>query len=97
VSSLGEFRDHCRRMAAAEHKPECPSLDPLKVRYVVPANDYTGPLWFGLQPIRPKCRGCLTDADRTLFAQMAGEIDDYLAPQVDLFGDVTTEPTTEDA
>jgi hypothetical protein len=37
------------------------------------------------------------DADRALFAQMAGEVDDYLAPQVDLFGEGATEPTLETA
>jgi hypothetical protein len=48
-------------------------------------------------PPRAVCDGCLTDADRALFAQMASEVDDYLAPQVDLFGDVAMEPTMEDA
>lgn len=114
MSDLTRFRDHCREMATAEHKPECPSLTAVEPYWppggwdlIDDEGDWcarsgkpsTGLGWLGPKPKwePPTCGGCLTDADRALFAQMAGEVDDYLAPQVDLFGDVTTEPTLEDA
>lgn len=46
------------------------------------------------------CGGCgcrchePTDAERHLWRQIAGEIDTYLAPQPDLFGEMTAEPST---
>ena len=81
MSRLTEFRDHCQRMATAEHKPEC---------------TLSRTHWLDIHP-HPECDGCLTDADRALFAQMAGEVADYLDAQVDLFGDVSVEPTRETA
>ena len=88
MSQLGAFRDHCAHMTTAQHKPECPSLTAVR------------PAALSLDRLTwepPKCDGCVTNAERALFAQMAAEIDDYLAPQVDLFGDTTPEPTRENA
>ena len=88
MTSLTEFRAHCQAMAMAEHKPECegrterPGIFHPIVKRVHPS---------------PDCLGCNHASDRALFAQMAGEIDDYLAPQVDLFGEEAMEPTMEDA
>lgn len=104
MSDLSKFRDHCRKMATAAHKPECPSLPenqphwpPRGCRAIRAVGELVLGRRNGPPPPAPKCDGCLTDADRALFAQMAGEIDAHLAPQVDLFGEVTTEPTLEDA
>lgn len=97
MSDLTRFRDHCRKMAAAEHKPECESLaEPRWVNWD-PADEipHGAQLWRDMGLIRlpvSACPGCLTDAERALFASMAGEVDDYLAPQVDLFGETTAEP-----
>ena len=66
---LTTFRDHCARMAKAEHVPECLidcCLD-----------------WRGIRPFQipsPHCTGCVTDADRALWQRPAQEVDDYLAP-----------------
>lgn len=97
---LAAFRDHCRKMAVAEHKPECKWPDARlvaqhNVRQATFERTFSEPK--GTRPLAEHCLGCVTAADRALFAQMAGEVDDYLAPQVDLFGDVTAEPTMEDA
>lgn len=84
---LERFRDHCRAMSTAQHKLECPSLVTKRPfwdswRAVRATNDpmpscliWNGPLppW---EP--PKCDGCVTDAERALFARLAGEVDDYL-------------------
>lgn len=83
---LDRFRDHCARMATAEHKPECPSLT-AREPYWPPGgwvatdgkNEANGLSWLGRKPKwePPKCDGCLTDADRDLFARLADEVDQY--------------------
>jgi hypothetical protein len=100
VSDLTQFRDHCRKMAAAEHKPECKWTSRAGVE-AFNRQQTSFEHMFGEDPASRSravhCEGCVTDADRALFAQMAGEVDDYLAPQVDLFGEGATEPTLETA
>lgn len=93
-SSLSQFRDHCRRMAKALHKPECPSL--AEWRPWVPDLESDHLRWKRNDP-KPTCDGCNSAEGRALFGQLADEVDDYLAPQVDLFGEVTAEPSLEDA
>lgn len=103
MSGLAQFRDHCRRMATAEHVPECPSLTAREPYWppggwvlTDPKDAMAGLTWIGPKPKwePPTCDGCLSDADRALFARMASEVDEYLAPQPDLFGDLTAEPPT---
>lgn len=79
MSDLTKFRDHCRVMAAAVHSPECKGERPGIFYPITVRPD-------------PECGGCVTDADRALFALLAAEVDDYLAPQPDLFGEMTDEP-----
>lgn len=88
MSDLTQFRDHCRRMSESEHKPECPSLtrEPSGGWVLTePDNPMSGMTWHRPKP-RPSCDGCVTDADRALFAQLAGEVDAYLGGQFALFG-----------
>lgn len=77
MSDLTAFRDHCRAMADARHRPDCPGRDPHR--------SY-------LKPDPKVCRGCVTETDRALFVRLADEVDTYLAgdlTDVDLFGDET--------
>ena len=102
MSSLTEFRDHCRKMARSEHKSDCPSLGPRSFPVWEPVYDIdetcpSGLRYMGHTPPPPECGGCLSGEERALFAQLAGEVDAYLAPQVDLFGEVAHEPTEETA
>jgi hypothetical protein len=66
MSELERFRDHAAEMAAAEHKPECRGHLPSR--------------WGWAREIHPdpSCAGCITEADRALWARLAAEIDDYL-------------------
>lgn len=96
MSELTRFRDHCAAMSAAEHKPECewPS------RGAVEAHNRQAAMFEhlfgepdGTRGRATHCLGCVTASDRALFALLAAEVDDYLAPQPDLFGEMTAEPT----
>lgn len=78
------FRDHCRKMAAAEHKPDiCPTLTATPPERLIPKYE-GGEFWgfyvnieaFSWKP--PHCPGCNTESDRALFAQLAAETDRYL-------------------
>ena len=96
--SLSGFRDHCRAMAVAEHKPECPSLPknqpywPMWSSVFNERGEVEALRWNGPPPPAPTCDGCNSAEDRALFGRLAVEVGDYLAPQVDLFGEVTHEP-----
>lgn len=83
MSDLTQFAEHCKRMATAQHKPECRTLDWVR-RDGWGRTDWVYPA--------PDCTGCVTDADRELFARLAAEIDAHMAPQVDLFGELGVEP-----
>lgn len=83
ATRLDAFREHCRRMATAEHKPECPSL-PANIPYwpawhsiFDEAGNVTALGWNGPPPPPPTCDGCNSDADRALFARLAAEVDEY--------------------
>jgi len=96
MSTLSTFREHCARMATAEHKPECPSLERPKWTPWADGDDIPqgARVWRAIGLVQlppPKCDGCVTDADRALFRQMADEVDHYLQPQPDLFGGLTHE------
>lgn len=90
---LERYRDHCRRMAEAEHKPECPSLTAVEPYWPpggwVPidkdgnwdfgGNGMHGLGWLGPKPKwePPKCDGCNPESDRALFRRLAEEADEY--------------------
>lgn len=63
MTELELFRDHCRKMSSARHTPECSLPRP--------------GFWLDIKP-NPKCPGCVSDADRALFARLAAEVDAYL-------------------
>lgn len=95
MSQLTAFRDHCRKMADAEHKPECPSL-PANIPYwpawhgiYDDAGDIEALGWNGPPPSAPTCAGCNSDTDRALFARMAAEVDQHL--DRDLFAEANDE------
>jgi hypothetical protein len=93
MSGLAAFRDHCAAMSTAEHKPECQGAKPTP-SHIEPIIDDEG-YWRGNKRVPeqpPTCQGCNPTKDRALFALLAAEVDDYLAPQVDLFGGLTAEP-----
>lgn len=67
MSDLTRFRDHCRRMAKTQHLGGCSA-------------DHPAMMW---RPADERCPGCVSDADRALWAQLADEIDAYLAGQLE--------------
>ena len=70
MSDLTGFAEHCRTMATAEHKPECHTTEHVK--------DMWGGFYKAIHP-NPDCGGCNSAEDRTLFARLAAEVDDYLS------------------
>lgn len=86
TTRLEAFRDHCRRMAEAEHKPECPMLTAREPWWppggwvaTDGVNEMNGLIWLGPEPewVPPHCGGCNSADDRALFARLAGEVDAY--------------------
>jgi hypothetical protein len=88
MSDLTTFRDHCRAMSAADHKPECPWTD---ARAVAAENlrraRFARMVDEPPRPPIPECSGCVTDVERALFARLAAEVDDYLDPHPTLWED----------
>ena len=81
MNDLVRFRDHCRKMAKAEHRPECASLRPEP--YWQPwalVDDGLALAWRGPKPAwQPAPCDChLSDDERALFDRLAGEVDAYL-------------------
>lgn len=70
MSELERFRDHCREMAEAEHKPECRVFVEVK-----PWPRWAPAHW---QHPDPDCLGCNLSDDRDLFRRLADEVDAYL-------------------
>ena len=95
MSELETFRDHCRKMAKAEHRPECASLrpGPYWSAWAAGSLDQAGNIaslvWLGPKPEwQPAPCDCnLNDADRALFARLAGEVDAYLGDDEPLWGE----------
>lgn len=56
------LRDHALKMSKAQHRPDCLSRDRP---------------WVKPTP-RPGCHGCMTDAERALWKQIADEHTSYL-------------------
>lgn len=76
MSDLTTFRDHARRLSTAEHGDECEAVwhEP----------DLQGsPRPTRREKPNPHCPGCITDADRRLWTQLADEIDTYLTTPTD--------------
>lgn len=63
-TDLTRFLTHAREMTTAIHRPDCPRVA-------------SGPLQEGSRT-RPRCPGCVTDADRALWVRLADEGDRYL-------------------
>lgn len=85
MSDLTAFRAHAQRMSEpGAHKPPCPGW--------VETEDITR---WGTRR-REHCPGCVPAEDREWWVRLAAEVDAYLAPQVDLFGDETFEPVSEE-
>lgn len=94
TTRLESFRDHCARMATAEHKPECPMLTWVEPYWCswVPVYDENDEIprrlvWAGPKPTtgefqRPTCDGCNPEADRDLFRRLSAEVDQYLDGQL---------------
>lgn len=90
MSDLTTFRDHCLAMSTAEHKPECEwssrgaveSKNRLEARFERLCGEPEG-----TRGRVTHCTGCVTAADRALFARLAAEVDDYLEPHPTLWED----------
>ena len=70
MPELEQFLRHCRAMSTAEHKPECRRADHLARCWGI-REAWTHP--------DPACTGCVTDADRALWARLADEVEAYLS------------------
>ena len=68
MNDLTTFRDHARRMSTARHTDECGTWTNPK-RLNAPRR------W---QSPNPACAGCVTPAQRDLWARLADEVDAYL-------------------
>lgn len=96
MSDLTKFRDYSRVMAQGGHSDECVIGSAEAKRrwgYFRMFREWE-PKW-GPRPDGPPrpCEGdCVSAGDRALFARLAAEVDEYLAPQPDLFGEMTAEP-----
>ena len=69
MTSLADAAAHARAMSTAEHAPECRAEDAWGLRHIVPRWQYPD----------PACPGCVTDADRALWARLADEMEAYMA------------------
>lgn len=80
------YRQHCARMATAQHKPECPWSRPEQCKpkprwgflYGVGSDTPTALAHLGFTEPPLKCDGCVSDVDRELFARLSAEAADYV-------------------
>lgn len=85
--SVRAYAEHARRMATAEHTPECVEKRRDALRKAGPkwdvnyddAGDPVSLSWLGTVPPPNPCPGCVTDAERDLWARLADEAEAYLA------------------
>ncbi len=96
MSDLTEFAAHCRRMATAEHRPECCQCG-RSWCCGCPGHPVGHPRGWSAgrweehavkcpgNPSAPPCAGCVTDADRALFAALTAECEAYLNDGPGLF------------
>jgi len=85
MSELTTFRDHARAMSEAEHRKDCegtPDRVATRARDISSYRRMFGELHPKLMPIE-RCPGCVTDADRALWARLADEVDAHLARNVE--------------
>lgn len=74
-SDLHAYAAHCRQMASAKHRPDCPPGHRRR-RWINEFGD-DGIITGGhTQP--PACAGCVTDEDRARWAMLAAEAEAYL-------------------
>lgn len=86
MSQIVALGTYCRRMSQADHRDDCPSLGPLpRPRWRL--DDDLAVHLDGFTPAPPVCLGCVTPADRELWAQLADDIDEHLEA-----GDAGVEP-----
>ena len=96
MSDLSKFRDYAHVMAQGGHTDQCVADQAEAGRrwsYFRMFREWLpdwGPRPGG--PPNPCGGGCASAADRDLWRRLAAEVDDYLAPQPDLFGGETPEP-----
>lgn len=78
-TDLEQTRDHARKMAGAEHRPDCRGQRPARTCPTPnePHPEHDLARWI---TCLGWCPGCVTDAERALWSQLADEIDAYLAP-----------------
>jgi len=93
MSDLSAFAEHARKMATAQHKPECcqcgagyccgcighPNMHPHWDKHGVPTGWPEHAETCPGNPCAPPCPGCVTDADRALWTRLADEADAWLA------------------
>lgn len=90
ATDLELHRDHCRKMATAQHKPECCRCGKpyccgcLRHPPAHPGWSWAVEAWAMHavtcpgSPSAPPCPGCVSDAERVLWARLADEVDAYL-------------------
>ena len=71
MSELTTFRDHARIMSLRKHRPDCLLWKKVGHYAHLCSDECTHP--------EPRCPGCVTDADRALWARLADEVDAYLS------------------
>lgn len=85
MSDLERFRDHARRMATARHQDHCRAeRAAMAMRHETvrscggrePHDGHKHTRWTYCPGV---CPGCVSDADRRLWAQLAAEVDEHLA------------------
>ena len=84
MSELSEFGKHARAMSTRQHTEPCPWVNPAKAKRDSGraiwqlAEDQSALHLVGFEATIPACPGCVTDADRALWARLADEVDAYL-------------------
>ena len=77
ASDLERFRDHCRNMVTAEHRPDCEGAKPKPPRWRM-FRDVSA-MTLAEAPAPPSCSGCVSPVDREWWARLADEADRYLS------------------
>jgi hypothetical protein len=83
LSDLEMLRDHAREMATSEHNATCSTKRPFGMfRFCADTADHPShhwDVWPGHDRRCPgRCSGCMTDAERKLWRQIADEVGAYL-------------------
>jgi hypothetical protein len=70
MTELEAFGAHCRKMATAQHRPDCRSV----------INASTN-LLSGYKPTAVPCSGCVSALDRAIWQRLADEVSAYLTTE----------------